>query len=170
MYSADRDWEARVTPMLIQCVADLFGGQIRPANAVDDMLYGTDFLWYRKGKTHRLATRVRRHWHLKYKDDFTIREGRPWSGHSTELEKIRKTDWADLYAYAFSDGEKILYWSLFKMIHFNPDAPFTYMPGYGPSDKSDTITRVYRIADQPEGFCRGSWSLVDGAIPNRVAA
>ena len=148
----DKAWEAVTAPLLADCLLNRYGGQLQPANQRDDRFHGTDFLWHRQGLTARLAVRVRKAAFLKYKADFTIREDRPHSEQKTELEKIRAGDWAAFYAYAFSDGDSILHWSLFRMSRFDPDAPFRYMPGFGPGDKQDTITRIYTISDQSHGF------------------
>ena len=155
----DKDWELRTAPLLISALQGRYGGRIEQASQQDDRFRGTDFFWHRQdglagggSKTYRLAVRVRKAGFMRYKDDFTIREDRPRTGHKTELEKIRAGDWANLYAYAFSDGQRILHWSLFRMSRFNPDAPFSYMPGFGPRDEQDTITRIYRISGQPVGF------------------
>jgi hypothetical protein len=155
----DKDWERRTAPLLISALQAHYGGRIEPASRQDDLFHGTDFLWrWQDGlagggsKTYRLAVRVRKAAFLKYKTDFTIREDRPQSRQKTELEKIRSGEWANLYAYAFSDGDRILHWSLFRMSRFNPDAPFQYMPGFGPGNRADTVTRIYRISGQPDGF------------------
>ncbi|MDD3760631.1 MAG: hypothetical protein PHO57_07345 [Acidithiobacillus sp.] len=171
MVEQDRAWEAQTSPLLIRVLQNRFGGQIVPANQTDDMFHGTDFLWSINGSRFRLAMRVRRPGFLQYRDDFTIREDRPRTGHRTELEKIRAGDWAHIYAYAFSNGKDILYWSLFRMSRFRPDAPFHYMPGYGPDDKNDTVTRIYRIADQPAGFVLATASAIpDNRKQQRNAA
>lgn len=152
-YAQDHAWEQQTAPLFIDVLRQTFHGVIRPASHDDDTLHGTDFLWTRTGgRVFTLAMRVREAAFLRYKDDFTIREDRPHSGHTTELEKIRSGDWAQFYAYGFSDGQKILHWSLFCMSHFNPDTPFQYMPFFGPRDNNDTVTRIYRISGQPEGF------------------
>ena len=148
----DKDWEKRTAPLLISALQGCYGGRIEPASQHDDLFHGTDFLWCRQGLTARLAVRIRKSAFLKYKDDFTIREDRPQSHQKTELEKIREGEWANLYAYAFSDGDRILHWSLFRMSQFNPGAPFQYMSGFGPGDRADTVTRIYRISGQPDGF------------------
>lgn len=174
-YAADKDWERRTAPLLVESLQSQYGGRIQPTCLIDDRFHGTDFLWHRQnGKTYRLAARVRNAAFLPYKDDFTIREDRPRSDQKTELEKIRAGDWANLYAYAFSDGRSILHWSLFRMSRFNPDAPFAYMPGFGPDDRGglhparDTVTRIYRISGQPAGFLlalAGGTTVTDHAIP-----
>lgn len=162
----DFDWERRTVPLVVQCLEDYFPGpkgRIRPAGSFADQGHGVDFWWPRLGRTHGLAVRVRKAGFLKYKGDFTIREDRPRTGHRTELEKIRAGDWADFYVYAFSDGQQILHWSLFRMSAFDPDAPFRYMPGFGPRDGQDAVTRIYRITDQPKGFALVS--VTPDAIP-----
>jgi len=155
MLSEDLAWEERVTPLLVDRVRERFRlSDARLVRGIEDKEHGTDY-WCvtRTGRPFRLAARVRRASFLRFKGDFTIREDRPKTGHRTELEKIRSGDWADFYIYGFSDGKQILYWSLFRVSQFDPDAPFTYLPGYGPKDGQDVVTRVYRIADQPPGFC-----------------
>lgn len=128
-YSTDKAWEQQTAPMMIDALLQVYHGKIEPASATDDAFHGTDFIWTKPDdKIIRLAMRVRESSFLRYKDDFTIREDRPKTGHKTELEKIRNKDWAHVYAYGFSDGKRILYWSLFRMSRFNPDAPFQYMP------------------------------------------
>lgn len=159
------DWERLTTPLLTAALRARQGGRIFSASRHDDQILGTDFFWNRNGKTYRLAARVRKAGFLRYKDDFTIREDRPRSGRKTELEKIRDGEWAQVYAYGFSDGACILHWSLFRMSRFHPDAPFTYMPGFGPGDQADTVTRIYRISGQPAGFLLDSSS--EHAIPQR---
>jgi hypothetical protein len=154
----DKAWEKQTAPLLLTDLQNHYGGQITPANITEDWFQGTDFFWHRHGKcpadckTYRLAVRVRKAAFLKYTDDFTIREDRPQSHQKTELEKISAGNWASIYAYAFSDGRSILHWSLFRMSRFNPDAPFSYMPGFGPNNQNDTVTRIYRISGQPQGF------------------
>ncbi|QER44980.1 hypothetical protein F0726_01920 [Acidithiobacillus caldus] len=140
--------------MLVARVTERFSlRDVRRARGIDDLQHGTDYVCVtRSGRPCRLAARVRRAAFLRFRDEFTIREDRPRTGHRTELEKIRAGDWADFYAYGFSDGKQVLYWSFFRMAHFDPDAPFSYMPGYGPKDGQDAVTRVYRIEDQPPGF------------------
>jgi hypothetical protein len=160
---ADKAWEKQTAPLLLTDLQNHYGGQITPANITEDWFQGTDFFWHRHGKTYSLAVRIRKADFLKYTDDFTIREDRPQSGQKTELDKIRAGDWATIYAYAFSDGRSILHWSLFRMSRFNPDAPFSYMPGFGPGDKQDTLTRIYTISDQPEKFLLDS--VTTPAIP-----
>ncbi len=165
----DKDWERQTAPLLAADLQARYGGRIEQASQQDDLFHGTDFLWCRQGRTAHLAVRVRKAAFLKYKDDFTIREDRPQSHQKTELEKIREGEWANLYAYAFSDGDRILHWSLFRMSQFNPDAPFAYMPGFGPDDRGglpparDTVTRIYRISGQPDGFLLKS--VTQHAIP-----
>lgn len=176
-YSTDKAWEQQTAPLMIDALLQVYHGKIEPASKRDDTFHGTDFIWTKPDdKIIRLAMRVRESSFLRYKDDFTIREDRfsgtavpeirhseaahsecrPKTGHKTELEKIRNKDWAHVYAYGFSDGKRILYWSLFRMSRFNPDAPFQYMPMYGPNDNQDTVTRIYRISGQPEGFLLNS--------------
>ena len=161
----DKDWEWQTAPLLTADLQARYGGRIEQASQQDDLFHGTDFLWCRQGLTARLAVRIRKSAFLKYKDDFTIREDRPQSHQKTELEKIREGDWANLYAYAFSDGDRILHWSLFRMSRFNPAAPFTYMPGFGPGNRADTVTRIYRVSGQPDGFLLKS--VTRHAIPIR---
>ena len=155
-YMADKAWEAIVTPILTRDLQQRYGGVINNADMSDDRFHGTDYVWDRHEKTYRLACRVRTQDFLRYKGEFTIREDRPQSTQKTELEKIRDGDWADIYAYGFSDGQRILHWSLFRMSRFNPDAPFSYMRGFGPGDKQDTVTRIYSLSAQPEGFLIGT--------------
>lgn len=45
------------------------------------------------------------------------------------------------------------------MSRFNLNAPFRYMPGFGPLDEQDTVTRIYRISEQPQGFLIKSVTL-----------
>lgn len=161
----DKAWEKRTAPLLMADLQSYYGGRIQPASLQDDRFHGTDFFWNRHGKACRLACRVRKAGFMKYKDDFTIREDRPQSNQKTELEKIRAGEWASIYAYAFSDGHQILHWSLFRMSLFNPAAPFSYMPGFGPRDEQDTITRIYRISGQPVGFLLDL--VTNNAIPER---
>ena len=161
----DKDWEQRTAPLLISALQSQCGGRIERASQHDDLFHGTDFLWCRQGLTARLAVRVRKAAFLKYKDDLTIREDRPQSSQKTELDKIRSGEWASIYAYAFSDGQRILHWSLFRMSRFNPDDSFKYMPGFGPNDRGDTVTRIYRISGQPVGFLLDS--VTHNAIPER---
>ncbi len=152
-YSTDKAWEQQTAPLMIDALLQVYHGKIEPASEKDDTFHGTDFFWTKPdNKIIRLAMRVRESSFLRYKDDFTIREDRPKTGHKTELEKIRNKDWAHVYAYGFSDGKRILHWSLFRMSRFNPDAPFQYMPMYGPHDNNDTVTRIYRISGQPKDF------------------
>ena len=171
-YATDMAWERRTAPLLAESLQSQYGGRVQPASLQDDRFHGTDFFWNRNNKTYRLAARVRKAAcgkaqfstglvgglrtpkaaFLQYKDDCTIREDRPHSDQITELEKIRAGDWANLYAYAFSDGRSILHWSLFRMSRFNSEAPFTYMPGFGPGNSADTVTRIYHISGQPDGF------------------
>ena len=160
--TADKAWEAIVTPILTRDLQQRYGGVIRNAGVSEDRFHGTDFFWNRQEKTYRLACRVRTRDFLRYRGEFTIREDRPQSHQKTELEKIRVGDWADVYAYAFSDGQRILHWSLFRMSRFNPDAPFQYMRGFGPGDKQDTVTRIYSLSAQPDGF------LIDTAPPRAI--
>ena len=164
-HSVDQDkaWERRTAPLLAAVLQARYGGRIEQAPIQDDLFHGTDFLWCRQGLTTRLAVRIRKAGFMTYKDDFTIREDRPHSDQKTELEKIRSGEWANLYAYAFSDGRSILHWSLFRMSRFNPDAPFQYMPGFGPGNRADTVTRIYRISGQPSGFLLDS--VTTHAIP-----
>ncbi|MBU2764775.1 hypothetical protein HAP94_00850 [Acidithiobacillus ferrivorans] len=165
----DKAWEKQTAPLLLTTLQNHYGGQITPADITEDWFLGTDFFWHRhgscsqRGKIYRLAVRIRKAAFLKYTDDFTIREDRPQSHQKTELEKIREGEWANLYAYAFSDGDYILHWSLFRMSRFNPDAPFSYMPGFGPNNQNDTVTRIYRISNQPQGFRLDS--VTPAAIP-----
>ena len=158
----EKAWEKQTAPLLIADLQSYYGGQIQPAGLRDDRFHGTDFFWNRHGKACRLACRVRKAGFMKYKDEFTVREDRPQSGQKTELEKISAGNWASIYAYAFSDGQRILHWSLFRMSRFNPDAPFSYMRGFGPGDKQDTVTRIYSLSAQPEGF------LIDTAPPRAI--
>lgn len=151
-FNADQSWELKVTPMLIHELVREFGGRISKADFAEDTQHGTDYFWHRKDRTGRLACRVRRAEFLPYKGDFTIREDRPTSGNKTELQKILDEEWADCYAYGFSDGQRILYYSIFRMQHFDPTAHFIYIPGFTPKDDSDTVTRAYSIAHQPAGF------------------
>jgi hypothetical protein len=153
---ADKAWERQATPLLLAEATQRFGGVIRQASLSDDLFHGTDFLWQIGGRTYRLACRIRHAAFIRYHDDFTIREDRPRTGLRTELEKIRAGDWAHVYAYGFSDGDRILHWSLFRMSRFNPEAPFSYMRGFGPNDQNDTVTRIYRISGQPQGFLLSS--------------
>ena len=151
-YADDRAWEKRNMPILVSALERLYKGKIDMAGLNDDRNHGTDMFWRRSMGTFRLACRIRKPEFLKYRGDFTIREDRPHTGHTTEIEKIRKKDWADLYVYGFSDGHQMLHWSIFRMSEFNPEAPFKYMPGFGPRDGQDTVTRIYRIQDQPKDF------------------
>jgi hypothetical protein len=151
-YLDDRAWETRTIPVLASALEARYQGKVFLAGINDDIHHGTDLFWCAPQGTFRLACRVRKPEFLKYRGDFTIREDRPWSGNTTELEKIRRKDWADVYIYAFSDGYRMLHWSIFRMSLFNPEAPFKYMPGFGPGDRHDTVTRIYRIQDQPKDF------------------
>lgn len=151
-YHQDKSWESLANPLLIRELEETFGGTIEQATLDDDQHHGTDYFWRRKEFEHRLAMRIRRAAFLKYKNDFTLREARPIGGNTTEIDKIAGDDWADLFVYGFSDGKKIIHWSLFNMSYFDPRKPFTYMPGYGPLDHADTITRIYRVDHQPKGF------------------
>jgi hypothetical protein len=151
-YADDKAWERRNMPIVVSALEARYKGQITAAETSVDRNHGTDLLWQRGPKTYRLACRVRKPGFLKYRGDFTIREDRPRTGRTTELEKIRKKDWADFYVYGFSDGCRMLHWSLFRMSEFDSDAPFQYMPGFGPRDGQDTVTRIYRIQDQPKSF------------------
>jgi hypothetical protein len=151
-YADDREWEKQTMPILVSELQDYYKGRITTAGEIDDRDHGTDMFWRRALGNFRLACRIRKPGFMKYRGDFTIREDRPRTGYATELEKIRKGDWADFYVYGFCDGHQMLHWSIFRMSEFNPEAPFQYMPGFGPRDGQDTVTRIYRIQDQPKSF------------------
>lgn len=155
----DKSWEAQAVPLLLEAIQSAFGGTFRQATPDEDLNSGTDAHWHRQGQSARVAVRARRPEFLKYRHDFTIREDRPQTGNATELQKIRGGRWAGLYLYGFCTDTAVLAWSLFRMKHFDENAPFHYMPGFGPGDGKDTVTRLYSALSQPPGFlitCRTS--------------
>jgi hypothetical protein len=102
----DKRWSDKFLPEIKRILGEFL---LTEPEVEEDELRNTD-LTVLKMDTVRIGCRVRRHKFLKYKNDFTIRAGRP-NGNKTELSKIIE-GWGDYLFYGFCDEheERLSYW------------------------------------------------------------
>lgn len=106
-WEEDKKWSDKFIPEIKQILGLLF---ICESPNEEDKKHNTDLIVLNLNNL-RFACRIRKHdYFLKYKNDFTIRSGRP-NGTKTELSKIIE-GWGDYFFYGFSDAIEI------KIFHY----------------------------------------------------
>jgi len=101
-WKLDKKWSDRFLPEIKRTLGEHLIGE--PPQEEDEQR-NTDLIVL-KMEPVRIACRVRKHQYFqKYKDEFTIRSGRP-SGVKTELVKIME-GWGDYFFYGFADQEEV---------------------------------------------------------------
>jgi len=94
----DKRWSDRFIPEIKSVLAQHL---ISESPIEEDQEHNTDLIVLTL-RPYRVACRIRRHeYYQNYKNEFTIRAGRP-SGCKTELQKIIE-GWGDYFFYGFSD-------------------------------------------------------------------
>jgi len=126
--------------------------------AEEDMERNTDLIVL-KMEPLRIGCRIRRFKYFEnYKDEFTIRAGRP-SGTKTELSKIIE-GWGDFFFYGFSDKQEkgLLLWSLCDLkifrLWFNRQLIITQkVPGI-PKNNTDNSSNflAFKFKNLPTNF------------------
>ena len=146
--SYEDDWDRAKTfipearMLIAQCLAKYL---VLEAPMVEDRERNTDFIVL-KSNDIRIACRVRKHYAIQWKHQFTIRSFRA-SGAKTELAKINE-GWGDFFFYGIADDSdtKIEQWTLSDLETFRQWYP----------EGQNKLS--YRLNDDGHsGFVIGSW-------------
>lgn len=150
----DKRWSDRFIPEIRELIGKYL---LQAAPVEEDMKANTDLIVLGMNSI-RIACRIRRNKYLcLYRDQFTIRSGRP-QGTKTELTKIIE-GWGDFLFYGFCDeAEKYLKkWFLGDLkifrVWFNRKLLMREYPWINQSnqDKSSDF-KSFSLLDMPEGF------------------
>ena len=99
-WQSDKRWSDRFLPEIKRNLGEVLIGEPPVA---EDQERNTDLIVLKMDAV-RIACRVRRNKFISYKEEFTIRSGRP-SGKKTELAKIIE-GWGDYFFYGICDEEE----------------------------------------------------------------
>ena len=115
-YSEDREWADSFNKQVMKiCKKSLRSKGIKVSSLSDDTYRAQD-LYTVEGVT--IAVRVRDSSYMKYKDEFTVRVGRPKSGEDQgELKKIKR-GFGNYYLYGFTENKKVVHWTLINLEKF----------------------------------------------------
>jgi len=156
LWQKDKNWSDKFIPEIKQ----ILGLHLISESPVEeDQERNTDLIVLRL-EAVRIACRVRRHDYLqKYKDEFTIRAGRP-SGAKTELTKIIE-GWGDYFFYGFSNKNEsnLAQWFLgdlkcfrlwFNRFLVNYKG---YVPGVEkPNKDNSSYFKAFKLNQLPDNF------------------
>lgn len=116
-YEEDREWsDSYIDQVCKICKKALKSKGIKVSNPSDDSFRATD-LFTAEGVT--IAVRIRKDEYIdKFKDEFTVRVGRPRTGEDQgELKKIKR-GFGDYMLYGFIEQKKIVHWTLIDLSKF----------------------------------------------------
>lgn len=155
----DKKWSDRFLPEIKRILGENLIGE---PPVEEDMERNTDLIVL-KMEPLRIGCRIRRFKYFeKYKDEFTVRSGRP-SGIKTELSKIIE-GWGDFFFYGFSDEqeESLLSWNLCDLkvfrLWFNQQIVAAQkVPGI-PKNNTDNSSNflVFKFDELPQSFIYNS--------------
>lgn len=110
----DKRWSDKFLPEIKRILGECL---IKEPPIIEDMEHNTDLVL--KLESIRIACRIRKYKYFeKYKNEFTIRAGRP-SNKKVELTKIIE-GWGDYLFYGFSDRQEtnLYYWKIIDLNKF----------------------------------------------------